>query len=981
MMNKITNFFFVAALGAFVFLAGAQITHADIAGEQLVDTIDPSPGLDAYGLQGLSLNHATHKLYVFGYPATSSRNAALKVIDTASNRVTAAIDLGRYAGRSNWFRPLGLEVDESAAPVGDKIYLIAASDVSLNACLRVIDGPSNTNLTGENTDLFLPVSVVDPANSTEAFTSLAVNSSNHKVYVAKHNGEIVVVDGPNRQILKVLSPNFGDLIVANPSANKIFVVNHNGGGVINSADDTFAPLLLNFTATAAVLDSAHSRIYFVGKALNNSNGIFAVDAATGELVGSKAGLAAPPLSVTVDPNQNTLYVGSASDLLAFNTADLSPKGSFAQPAAKLVCDSTASPGLFFLDDYKVSQQRNVLFELNQSTGVVVKLALGYLPFDLAVNNRTNRIYATDEQTNELLVIDGSNHAVVSRIPVIPPAPSDGNNGYAYLDRFQRHIAVSERLNRVYLPRTARNPSTQVVTAFIDVFDGGTNQFRSSIALDSAIFLADFALVDDTRRQLYIFAAGAGGPGFNSEMLLLVYDADAEALVKTISLGLQPGFGALGAAVNQVTGRVYIDFNQIVAIVDGNIRTKIASLDVGAPVGQIAINRKTNKAYVANTGYTPGNSPKPLNNVTVINGATDKVETTFSNTNQNGNDSVDGVAVDEVTNRVYVADGLFGAVTAFDANSNYQFLGQTLVGLSPTAIAVNNASRQIFVSHDLDGHISVLQDATPAPADIFGNISTRAHVGAGDDVLIGGFIIYGPPPGSKKLMIRAIGPSLTQAGVPGALPDTTLEVHDGNGGVITNDNWKINDVTHASQQAEIEATGIPPTSDLESALVMTLPVGQSVTAIVRGKDGAEGIGLVEVYDLDQTLPAKLVNISTRGHVGDGDDVMIAGVIVMGSKPVNVILHAIGPSLASSGVPNPLEDPVLELRDQYGVLIASNDDWQEHEAEVNATMLAPKDPRESAIVARLYPANYTAIARGKNGATGVALVDAYYLIVGQ
>ena len=307
MMSKIKRFCFVAAaLGASVFAGGAQIVDADIPGESLADAIDLSPGLDAYGLQGLDLSHATHKLYVFGYPATGTRNAGLKVIDTASNRVTAAIDLGRYAGRSNWFRPLGIGIDESAAPVGDKIYLIAASDVSLNACLRVIDGPSNTNLTGENTDLFLPVSVIDPAYSTEAFTSLAVNSSNHKVYVAKHNGEIVVVDGPNRQILKILTPNFGDLIVASPGANKIFIVNHNGGGVINSADDTFVPLLLNFTATAAVLDSAHGRIYFVGKALNNSNGIFAVDAATGELVGSKTGLTALPLSVTVDPNQNTL---------------------------------------------------------------------------------------------------------------------------------------------------------------------------------------------------------------------------------------------------------------------------------------------------------------------------------------------------------------------------------------------------------------------------------------------------------------------------------------------------------------------------------------------------------------------------------------------------------------------------------------------------------------------------------------------------
>jgi hypothetical protein len=118
-------------------------------------------------------------------------------------------------------------------------------------------------------------------------------------------------------------------------------------------------------------------------------------------------------------------------------------------------------------------------------------------------------------------------------------------------------------------------------------------------------------------------------------------------------------------------------------------------------------------------------------------------------------------------------------------------------------------------------------------------------------------------------------------------------------------------------------------------------------------------------------------SFRTSVDSGDNVMTAGVIIVGSKPVRVVLRAIGPSLASSGVPNPLEDPVLELRDPNGGLVVSNDDWQEHEAEVNATLLAPTDPRESAIVARLYPANYTAIARGKNGTTGVELVEAYYL----
>ena len=945
-------------------LGSPLVLRADIPGITPAATLDLSPGTDVFAPNLLRINHTTHKIYVAGFPSDSSRNFGLKVIDATSFSVTTGIDLGRYTGSFNGFYPIGLDVDESAAPTGDKVYLIGRTDGSPNVILRVVDGPSNTNLTGENTDLFLPVDL----GGDEGFKSLAVNSANHKIYVAKANGEIVVVDGPKRQFLTTLDPNFGDFLIANPAANKIFVVNHiNGGGVINSADDTFTPLSLFFTATAAALDSAHGRIYFVGKAPNNANAIFAVDAATGAIVGSKTDLAAVPLSVAVDPGKNTLYVGSASDLLAFDTADLTPKGSFARPAAKLVCDPTIAAGLFFLEDYQVTQRPNLLYAMNPDNAVVTDRALGYRPFAIAVNSRTNRIYVTDQQTSELLAIDRNANGGITRIPVTSTASLDGDP--LVLERFERYLAVSERLNRIYLPRRVRE-SNGNITSFVDVIDGGTNQFLRSIAVDPTLHNANRVAVDDTRRRIYVSAARLLGQ-FNVELVLLVYDADTEALITTVSLGKDFLSALGGLAANPVTGRVYISAAGGVAIVDGNTNTKIGQ--VSAVGGEIAINRRTNKIYTRS-----GSSA-----LAVINGATDSLETTFPIQNQN--ESVVALDVDEVTNRVYVTHAieyaLTGRMTAYDANNSYQFLGQIDLTHKPARIAFAPATRELFVSHDLDGVISVFKDDTAAPADIFANISTRARVGIGDDALIGGFIIYGPPNFTKKLMIRATGPSLTQAGVVDPLSDTTLEVHDGGGNVITNDNWKVSDSTNASQQAEIEATGIPPANEQESALVMTLPAGRTVTAIVRGKGGAQGTALVEVYDLDKTLPVRLANISTRGHVGLGDNAMIAGVIILGSKPVNVVLRAIGPTLANSSVPNPLENPVLELRDPNGGLIASNDDWQEHEGEVNATFLAPKDSRESAIVARLYPANYTAIARGKDGSTGVALVDAYYLIVGQ
>ncbi len=574
-------------------------------------------------------------------------------------------------------------MDESAAPAGDKVYVIGRTDGTLNVGLRVIDGPSNTNLTGENSDLFLPVSVVQ--SSAEGFRSLAVNSANHKVYVAKTNGEIVVVDGPNRQILKTLAPDFGDFLIASPATNKIFVVNHNGGGVINSADDTFAPLSLFFTATAAALDSVHGRIYFVGKALNNSNAIYAVDAATGSIVGSKTGLAAAPLSVAVDPGDNTVYVGSATDLLALDATNFSQKGSFARPAVKIACDPTVARGLFFIEDYRVTERRNVVYAMNPDTGVVADLALGYRPFEFAVNSRTNRIYVTDQQTSELLAIDRNANGGITRIPIIQMA---SNDSLPYLERFARHVAVSERLNRIYLPRRLRGePGTGQTPWVIDVIDGATNQFLRSFALDPALSNADRIAIDDTRRRIYVLAARYIS-NFNFEIELLVYDADTEALITTVSLAKDFTTVLGGLAVNPVTGRVYVSARPGVVIVDGNSNTKVGT--VNSVGGGIAINRKTNKIYTGNGSI----------GLAVINGATDSLETSIPI--QDDNDFITGFDVDEVTNRVYVTHAgqysLTGRLTAYDANNNYQLLGQTNLSHKPAKVTVAPSSRELFISH-------------------------------------------------------------------------------------------------------------------------------------------------------------------------------------------------------------------------------------------------------------------------------------------
>lgn len=257
-----------------------------------------------------------------------------------------------------------------------------------------------------------------------------------------------------------------------------------------------------------------------------------------------------------------------------------------------------------------------------------------------------------------------------------------------------------------------------------------------------------------------------------------------------------------------------------------------------------------------------------------------------------------------------------------------------------------------------------------PAPQAQNISTRLSVQTGENVLIGGFIITGPAGSSKTVAVRGIGPSLASFSIKNPLSDPFLELHKSDGSVVSNDNWK-----EAANANEVPPSLIP-SDDRESVLVATLSPG-AYTAIVKGAHGETGIGLAEVYDLDQPSTTTLANISTRGLVQTGDDALIGGFIIGGSDPAKVLVRAIGPMLAQFGVESPLQDPVLELHDANGAVIR-NDDWRNtQELDIAATTIPPSDDRESAVLTTLTPGNYTAIVRGKNDTTGVALVEVYVL----
>jgi hypothetical protein len=241
-----------------------------------------------------------------------------------------------------------------------------------------------------------------------------------------------------------------------------------------------------------------------------------------------------------------------------------------------------------------------------------------------------------------------------------------------------------------------------------------------------------------------------------------------------------------------------------------------------------------------------------------------------------------------------------------------------------------------------------------------------------------------------VIIRAIGPELTQYGVPNALANPTLEVHDSTGALIaSNNNWRstiIGGIITSDQVRDIRNSGHAPGDGRESAIIADLPAG-NYTAIVRGVNNMTGVALAEVYDLSTETNSILANVSTRSFVQTGDNVMIGGFIVQGTTSKRVIVRAIGPELTQYGVPNALSNPTLELYDDTGALIASNDNWvstiiggiitTNQVAEIRASGYAPSDGRESAIIADLPAGNYTAIVRGVNNTTGVALVEVYDL----
>jgi hypothetical protein len=298
---------------------------------------------------------------------------------------------------------------------------------------------------------------------------------------------------------------------------------------------------------------------------------------------------------------------------------------------------------------------------------------------------------------------------------------------------------------------------------------------------------------------------------------------------------------------------------------------------------------------------------------------------------------------------------------------YAAIDDRLFIVNPSTASARRASDDVINFGPNISSVSGLTFTSGAAA--FGNLSARVAVGTGDNVGIGGFIIRGP--GQKPVIFRGIGPSITSLPAGAVLADPVIELFNAQGQSMgRNNNWG-----DAPEAAQITARGLAPLRPNEAALLRTLGAG-SYTAIVSGDNNTSGIGLVEIFDGDPgSGTSQLANLSGRGNVRTADQILIGGLIVSGSAPQRVVARAIGPDLAQAGVPNPLMDPMLVLRDANGTVVGMNDNFASANqmAELEQRQLTPRDPRDSAIILDLPAGSYTGLVTGVGGTMGIGLVE--------
>ncbi len=711
----------LAALLAAATLLRAQPASVHAA-PTLLDTVDLSPGVDVSGSYGFTLNANTHRLYVLGSQGVGFVHSGLKIIDTTTGAVRGGIELATTLVDNNdgSFLPIAASADDSAAPAGNKIYVLGRRNIYRDSrlFLRFVDGATETNITDPSSDLLLDRST---SPSSIFANPVVVNPVTHKVYVTDGNAQVYVVDGPSRQLLKQISVP-GDtetLPVVNRTLNKLyfFSAGIGGGAIVDGASDAVTALGVPFVNTqGAAVNEAGNRVYVVARSLqDNAFTLFALDAGSGSVVASTTTGINPvsssaARSMAFDAATNTLFVadpvGPSNDnpkITAFDATTLAVKTAFPHAGFRVAFDA----GRLFLIGYSTEIQ-SAVGVLDPATGAFAKTTVGYQPGYLAVNRQTGRAFVLDTATNEVTAIDTNSRTVVGRFPIRTAQP-----GGAALAGDTRTIGVSAALNRFYVTHTGYQNIPggfgSSNAAFLDVHDGNDGRLLQTVSLGADSFASNGRIaVDDTHRRVYV----TGGTTANNSQtgVVFVLDADANTLVATIT---SPRPGALGGlAVNPVTRRVYATggagSNSAVIIMDGATNTVVTTVpSTSLFPGRIAVNTKTNKVFVATTDGD-------LHSIQIIDGAKDAAAGGFSDGSLNPFSNAYDVAVDEDSNTVFVLDDSVssrdrtGGVLAFDAGNGYRQIGQVELGYLPFSLAFDPGTHRLFVSNNYDGTVSVVQ---------------------------------------------------------------------------------------------------------------------------------------------------------------------------------------------------------------------------------------------------------------------------------
>jgi DNA-binding beta-propeller fold protein YncE len=595
---------------------------------------------------------------------------------------------------------------------------------------------------------------------------------------------------------------------------------------------------------------------------------------------------------------------------------------------------------------------------NATSTVIV----GGAPSGIAVNPVTNKVYVETGGDN-VAVIDGSTNTA-STIA----AGSSGS------------IAVNPVTNKIYV---SNGPFSGIISPpHVTVIDGasgtatviapGAAGFISVNPVTNKIYVANAAsvmLIDGTTNETSLAAGGSSGPVavdpaadeiFISGPKVVTEIDDATSTTTTIA----PGSGG-SIAVNPATNKAYLanlGLDNLTVFDGATFATSFVT--VGSDPGAVVVNPVTNKIYVA----IPSS-----NSVTEIDGATGATTSIPVGTNPQE------IEVNPVTDQIYVLGA--GDVTVIDGATHAT--RTVAVGTNPQGIAVNPVNNKIYVANNGSADVTVI-DGSAASPDASGarltNISVRAHVGTGGDILIPGFAIAGS--GTETLLVRGSGPALAQFGVPGFLAQPSLSVFDGAGRVIaSNTGWGTNSDPGqvAGISAQVGAFAFADAS-ADCALVVSLPAG-AYTVHVSGVNDTTGVALAEVYEVSSS-GTRLVNISTRAQVGSGANVIIPGFVISGSGTEQLIARADGPALSQFGIPGVLMQPTLSVFDHSGAVVASNTGWTSagldliagFDAAVGAFPLAPGSA-DSAQIVSLLPGSYTIQVSGVNGTTGVALAEIY------